>query len=46
MSDIELPLVAVLREMELLGVRLNVVRLQEITARVREEIAALEAAHL
>jgi DNA polymerase I len=42
MRDIELPLVAVLREMELLGVRLNVERLQEITTRVREEIAALE----
>ncbi len=42
MCDIELPLVAVLREMELLGVRLNVERLQEITKRVREEIAALE----
>jgi DNA polymerase I len=42
MCDIELPLVAVLREMELLGVRLNVERLQEITTRVREEIAALE----
>ncbi len=43
MRDIELPLVAVLREMELLGVRLNLERLAEITARVREEIAALEA---
>jgi DNA polymerase-1 len=42
MGDIELPLVAVLREMEKLGVRLNVERLQEITTRVREEIAALE----
>jgi DNA polymerase-1 len=42
MCDIELPLVAVLREMELLGVRLNVERLQEITTRVREEIAGLE----
>jgi DNA polymerase I len=42
MCDIELPLVAVLREMEVLGVRLNVERLQEITTRVREEIAALE----
>ena len=42
MQDVELPLVAVLREMELLGVRLNVERLQEITTRVREEIAALE----
>ena len=42
MSDIELPLVAVLREIELLGVRLNLERLAEITGRVREEIAALE----
>ena len=36
MSEIELPLVAVLREMELLGVRLNLERLAEITERVRE----------
>jgi DNA polymerase I len=43
MRDIELPLVAVLREMELLGVRLNLERLAEITTRVREEIADLEA---
>jgi len=43
MRDIELPLVAVLREMELLGVRLNVDRLREITARVHAEIAGLEA---
>ncbi|HEY7935021.1 MAG TPA: DNA polymerase I [Solirubrobacteraceae bacterium] len=42
MSDIELPLVAVLRDMELAGVRLNVPRLQEITKRVRLETAALE----
>jgi DNA polymerase-1 len=42
MADIELPLVAVLREMEQLGVRLNMERLNEITARVREEIASLE----
>jgi DNA polymerase-1 len=42
MGDIELPLVAVLREMELLGVRLNLERLREITTRVREEIAGLE----
>ncbi|HTB50765.1 MAG TPA: DNA polymerase I, partial [Solirubrobacteraceae bacterium] len=42
MRDIELPLVSVLREMELLGVRLNVERLREITARVYDEIAALE----
>jgi DNA polymerase I len=42
MGDIELPLVGVLRDMELIGVRLNVPRLQEITARVHEEINELE----
>jgi DNA polymerase-1 len=42
MRDIELPLVAVLRDMELLGVRLNLERLAEITERVREEILLLE----
>jgi DNA polymerase I len=42
MRDIELPLVGVLRAMELAGVRLNVPRLQEVAARVREEIAELE----
>jgi DNA polymerase-1 len=42
MRDIELPLVAVLREMELIGVRLNLERLAEITGRVREELVALE----
>jgi DNA polymerase-1 len=42
MRDIELPLVAVLREMELLGVRLDLERLAEITGRVHEEIDALE----
>ncbi len=42
MRDIELPLVGVLRAMELVGVRLNVPRLQEVAARVREEIAELE----
>jgi DNA polymerase I len=42
MCDIELPLVSVLREMEVLGVRLNLERLQEITTRVREEITGLE----
>ena len=42
MDDIELPLVSVLREMELTGVRLNVPRLAEITARVRDEVATLE----
>jgi DNA polymerase I len=43
MHDIELPLVSVLREMELLGVRLNLERLAEITGRVRAELIALEA---
>jgi DNA polymerase-1 len=43
MRDIELPLVSVLREMELLGVRLNLERLAEITGRVRAELIALEA---
>jgi DNA polymerase-1 len=42
MGDIELPLVAILREMELLGVRLNLERLAEITERVRAEIGTLE----
>ncbi len=42
MRDIELPLVAVLRTMELLGVRLNLERLAEIQGRVREELIALE----
>ncbi|MCW3026760.1 MAG: polymerase [Solirubrobacterales bacterium] len=42
MGDIELPLVAVLRDMERLGVRLNLECLAEITGRVSEEIAQLE----
>ncbi len=42
MDEIELPLVAVLREMELVGVRLDLERLAEITERVRAEIAGLE----
>jgi DNA polymerase-1 len=42
MHDIELPLVSVLRDMEVLGVRLNLERLLAITERVREEISALE----
>ncbi|HEY8303797.1 MAG TPA: DNA polymerase I, partial [Solirubrobacteraceae bacterium] len=42
MRDVELPLVSVLRDMEVLGVRLNVMRLEEITGRVREEITGLE----
>jgi DNA polymerase I len=42
MADLELPLVRVLHDVELLGVRLNVPRLQEITERVRDEILTLE----
>jgi DNA polymerase I len=42
MREIELPLVAVLREMELLGVRLDLERLEGITERVRTEILGLE----
>jgi DNA polymerase I len=42
MREIELPLVAVLRDLEIIGVRLNLERLQEITGRVRKEIDELE----
>src|SRR3954464_5486963 len=42
MHDIELPLVPVLRNMEILGVRLNVDRVRGITDRVQEESRALE----
>jgi DNA polymerase-1 len=42
MNEIELPLVRVLRDMELVGVHLNVARLAEVAARVRDEIAELE----
>jgi DNA polymerase I len=42
MAEIELPLVPVLRALELIGVRLNLDRLSEITGRVREEILELE----
>jgi DNA polymerase-1 len=42
MEEIELPLVAVLRSMELAGVRLNTERMREITTRVRDEVHALE----
>jgi DNA polymerase I len=42
MDEIELPLVPVLRRMELEGVRLNTRRLAEITARVRDEVHTLE----
>ncbi len=42
MREIELPLVAVLRDIELLGVRLNVPRLREVAERVHAEIETLE----
>ena len=42
MRDFELPLVRVLRDMEVLGVRLEVPRLHEVAQRVREEILELE----
>ncbi len=42
MQEIELPLVAVLRELEIRGVRLDLERLAEITQRVREEITGCE----
>ncbi len=42
MADVELPLVAVLRDMEIEGVRLNGERLAAITTRVREEVGELE----
>jgi DNA polymerase-1 len=42
LHDIELPLVGVLRAMELVGVRLNVARLAEVGRRVRDEVATLE----
>jgi DNA polymerase-1 len=42
MQEIELPLVPVLRRMEVEGVRLNTDRLAGITARVRDEVHGLE----
>jgi DNA polymerase-1 len=42
MDEVELPLVRVLREMELAGVRLNRERLAEVDRRVRDEIHRLE----
>jgi DNA polymerase-1 len=42
MNEIEMPLIPVLREMELVGVRLNVPRLEEVAERVRREIGELE----
>ena len=43
LDEIELPLVPILREMEIAGVHLDVQRLETITGRVREETATLEA---
>jgi DNA polymerase-1 len=42
LRDVELPLVAVLRDMEVAGLRLDVPRLNEVGARVNEEITELE----
>ena len=42
MQEIELPLVPVLRAMEVEGVRLNTQRMKEITTRVRDEVHDLE----
>jgi DNA polymerase-1 len=42
MAEVELPLVGVLRDMELAGVRLNRERLAEVDRRVRDEIHGLE----
>jgi DNA polymerase-1 len=42
LREVELPLVGVLRAMELEGVRLNLERLAAITERVREEVDRLE----
>ena len=42
MAEVELPLVRVLRDMEVAGVRLNRDRLAEVDKRVREEIHGLE----
>jgi DNA polymerase-1 len=44
MQEIELPLIPVLRRMEVEGVRLNTDRLREITGRVRDEVRELEKA--
>jgi DNA polymerase I len=42
MAEVELPLVRVLRDMEVAGVRLNRERLSEVDKRVRDEIHGLE----
>ncbi|MGH2909059.1 MAG: DNA polymerase I [Solirubrobacteraceae bacterium] len=41
--EVELPIVRILRDMELAGVRLDTERLQEISTRVKEEADRLEA---
>ena len=43
MTDVELPLVRILREMELAGVRLDTARLHEISGRVKAEADSLES---
>jgi DNA polymerase I len=42
LRDVELPLVGVLRAMELAGIAIDLDRLGEITERVRDEVATLE----
>ncbi|MEA2220296.1 MAG: polymerase [Solirubrobacteraceae bacterium] len=42
MQEIELPLIPVLRSMEVAGVRLNTRRMRDITTRVRDEVHDLE----
>jgi DNA polymerase-1 len=42
LEEVELPLVRVLREMELAGLKLDTARLREISSRVKEEADALE----
>ncbi len=43
LSEVELPIVRILRDMELAGVRLDTERLQEISTRVKEEADRLES---
>jgi DNA polymerase-1 len=42
LHDVELPLVGTLREMERIGIRMSVPRLEEVGSEVRAEIASLE----
>jgi DNA polymerase-1 len=42
LNEVELPLVRVLREMEVAGCKLDTARLREISTRVKDEAAALE----